>query len=869
MKKMNTFQMICVLLLGCGFSLAPLQAQELPLPLDALNYISHGEEVAYDPTTHTITYKGGWQFAGWIYEVEEGKDFSAYDLVVIEFDASNLIVPPGEDEFGKIQLEVGYMDGHTNTTEVRSNTAFASVSLDNERKGEVKYIYLKSQYLGEITLLKAYAIKIQDDELPITGLNLLDTGVSLDFSTKTVSYTMPAENWSWIAWGFGDSGRDASAFTKVVIEFEPLEIEANITIQYNGKDGEHGGNTQPGATSLSVDLDEEAKGNVKNIFLKGKGTGSITIKRAYFATEEEGDIYELPLDALNLNSNGDINFYDPVTHTITYGGEWQYYGWTYEAQGGKDFSAYDLVVVEFDASDLPEMTVLELEIAYMNGEKHHATVHSNASFAAEALKIETKSAVQHIFVKSQNPGKLVLFNAYATKVEEDEFPLTGLNLLDGGVSFDLSTKTVSYTKPDGDWSWIAWGLGTPGRDCSAYSALTIEFEPLEIDANLTIHYNGYDPEQYTNTPAGSTSITLELLEDYKADVKNVFLKGKGTGTITIKRAYFEIYEEPAPDLIVTDIFWEPSELTGGEQVVFSAKIKNIGDEATPDDVKHGVAFSVNGKTVSWSDTYKSSMAPGEEVILTANGGLIAGENYWIAGEGKNLKYTIKAHVNDDLSNGIENEKDITNNTLEKDLIINPEADLIVTEFTWTPEMLVRGEEVTFTAVIKNQGYAATPDNEIHRVAFSVNGTVTNWNDEHLASIAPGEEVTLAATNGPDGKATWTCDISGNITFKAEVNDTGIIAESDTDNNTLEKEGIATSIRGTTADEAGNVYVIDGVLYIDNYSSAVTVAVYDLFGKLMANKQNVINNMPVDLPSGIYIIQVQEVDKKDNYKIVVK
>jgi hypothetical protein len=49
-------------------------------------------------------------------------------------------------------------------------------------------------------------------------------------------------------------------------------------------------------------------------------------------------------------------------------------------------------------------------------------------------------------------------------------------------------------------------------------------------------------------------------------------------------------------------------------------VKNIGTAPTPEGVVSGVAFTVDGKIVAWSDTVKSALAPGASVTCTANGG---------------------------------------------------------------------------------------------------------------------------------------------------------------------------------------------------------------------------------------------------------
>jgi hypothetical protein len=74
------------------------------------------------------------------------------------------------------------------------------------------------------------------------------------------------------------------------------------------------------------------------------------------------------------------------------------------------------------------------------------------------------------------------------------------------------------------------------------------------------------------------------------------------------------------DLIVTQIGLSPMSPTASQAVTFSATVKNQGTAATPAGTIVGVLFSVDGTSVSWSDTNTQSLAAGATVTLTANGG---------------------------------------------------------------------------------------------------------------------------------------------------------------------------------------------------------------------------------------------------------
>ena len=109
-------------------------------------------------------------------------------------------------------------------------------------------------------------------------------------------------------------------------------------------------------------------------------------------------------------------------------------------------------------------------------------------------------------------------------------------------------------------------------------------------------------------------------------------------------------------------------------------------------------------------------------------------------------------------------------------------DLIVTSITSSPANPAAGQAVTFSAVAKNQGTAATPAGTILGVLFSVDGAVSNWSDTNTTSLAAGASVTLTANGGPTS-ATWSAT-AGTHTILANVDDVNRITESNESNNTF-------------------------------------------------------------------------------------
>ncbi|MGF7144550.1 subtilase family serine protease [Anaerotaenia torta] len=241
-----------------------------------------------------------------------------------------------------------------------------------------------------------------------------------------------------------------------------------------------------------------------------------------------------------------------------------------------------------------------------------------------------------------------------------------------------------------------------------------------------------------------------------------------------------------PDLVVTDILWQPADPAAGDAVIFSATIRNQGNGATQAGVINGVSFFVDGIQVSWSDNNSSAIPAGASVTVTANGGP-AGTAQWSATQGG---HTIMAWV-DDINRMTESNEG--NNQYSKAMNVRGgsplptptqvpgEPDLIVTGLTLNPEAPEAGNAVTFSATIKNQGTGATTAGIINGVSFLIGGTQVSFSDNNTDSIPPGGSITVTANGGPSGSPVWTA-IQGSHTVTAWVDDVNRIAESNENNN---------------------------------------------------------------------------------------
>ena len=99
-----------------------------------------------------------------------------------------------------------------------------------------------------------------------------------------------------------------------------------------------------------------------------------------------------------------------------------------------------------------------------------------------------------------------------------------------------------------------------------------------------------------------------------------------------------------PDVIVTAITWSPATMYAGNNVLFTATVKNQGSAPAPaNGTTIGVGFDVDGAGGFWSGGYGGPLQPGASVNLTANGG--TGNGYWTATPGAHAVTTNVDDIN--------------------------------------------------------------------------------------------------------------------------------------------------------------------------------------------------------------------------------
>ncbi|GHU68301.1 hypothetical protein FACS189413_04850 [Bacteroidia bacterium] len=319
----------------------------------------------------------------------------------------------------------------------------------------------------------------------------------------------------------------------------------------------------------------------------------------------------------------------------------------------------------------------------IDGEEFFGVYEPNASVGGYAGGLGNAWHATKIDVTATGANPDYVSDGLAYSIEELNFFATDDGENADAASYAVDTHTITYK--NGGWHRAGWNWEAEGGiDVAGYNQVWIKFDAsalpktgdgeggatkLQFDVVYTDDSNAQSETGKNNEFfANNTEYFYNLTPGKK--IKRITLKSQAEGDVVLTGAYFFTKGIDKVDLIVTDITWTPVNPVLGDSILFSATIKNISEFASP-NVKHGVSFAIKGSTgnnivVAFSDTHLTSLAPGEEVTLTANGnpnGKTDGGK-WIPGLART--YTVVAQVND--QNDIP-ETDIANNFLEKEIII--------------------------------------------------------------------------------------------------------------------------------------------------------------------------------------------------------
>lgn len=106
-------------------------------------------------------------------------------------------------------------------------------------------------------------------------------------------------------------------------------------------------------------------------------------------------------------------------------------------------------------------------------------------------------------------------------------------------------------------------------------------------------------------------------------------------------------------------------------------------------------------------------------------------------------------------------------------------DLKITQIYTMPRYPLQGQQVSFYALVKNQGNAANVATSTYRINYNINGVKVAGSDNLTTVIAPGQVQLIASTG------VWTCDQTGKSTLSGELAfNQGASTEWDATNNTF-------------------------------------------------------------------------------------
>jgi hypothetical protein len=384
--------------------------------------------------------------------------------------------------------------------------------------------------------------------------------------------------------------------------------------------------------------------------------------------------------------------YNAATKTLTFNYPddqewWGYAGWDWRntSSGVIDLSAYSAVSINIT----PDIAGAgELMVKYKDQDVRKYNFNQNSTRIIAPLESSNAGNVEYVAIKSNKAGDIIINGVTASLEGQLDLDFTqydaGWNK-DIVYSTDYESIIFNSTLPDG--SWFPWGYGNTGADYSEYDYVIVEFEPCEFNVWMTVTYNPENiaPANVTGEIAlpGADFAAIPLNPDYNISgpvdweaypnalaIRDIIIRAdgfEGEAYLIVTRAYLAKGDCPLqpeappvlrPDLIVTNVAWEPAMPQYGDKIRFNATVKNIGTAATPNNVKHGLTFEIYnedtgaGDVVAWCDNFIGAdkfLAPDVSAVLTANGPGNEGDpeagTYIYYGTPQN-PISVRAHVND-------------------------------------------------------------------------------------------------------------------------------------------------------------------------------------------------------------------------------
>lgn len=263
---------------------------------------------------------------------------------------------------------------------------------------------------------------------------------------------------------------------------------------------------------------------------------------------------------------------------------------------------------------------------------------------------------------------------------------------------------------------------------------------------------------YSFSPGKDNTVTIPVTGRV-SDVRLRFFSN--TGAPGGQVAEFQVVgtAAPAPDLTVTGLDWSPADPSERDEVTVNATVRNAGtarSAATTADV------TVEGTAAGSAEI--PALDPGESAEVAVATGTHAAGDYAVA---------AVADPRDTVA-----ELDDSNNsrTASDRLVVAraPGPDLEVRSITTNPANPAVGAKVSFTVAVHNRGTSAVEAGSVTRLqagTTTLNGTT--------GAVAAGATVNVPISG------TWTA-ASGGVTLSATADATGVVSETNENNNVLAK-----------------------------------------------------------------------------------
>ena len=207
-----------------------------------------------------------------------------------------------------------------------------------------------------------------------------------------------------------------------------------------------------------------------------------------------------------------------------------------------------------------------------------------------------------------------------------------------------------------------------------------------------------------------------------------------------------------PDLIVQDISWDKGSPKQGDTITFYVKVKNQGSGSAGTST---VKYYIDGSYVG-SDTVPS-LSVGSTSTQTFT---------WKANKCGNVQ--VKAIA--DATNAVDESNEDNNERSEIFEIPCEKPDLIIQDISWEPKNPNKGDTVTFTAIVKNQGPEST--GKATFIKYFVDGTL----------IDTGLVPALSGGSTSTQKFTWTANKCGDVLVKVVADYWNDVEETNEENN---------------------------------------------------------------------------------------